>query len=168
MADSEAIVPVTVAPEVPPGPEVKTKMVRNRDGSYREVTFTGGKFTKKKSDRREVSEDQAKALGRRLVKDEDAWTKILKAQIKLAQNVDDAEFATASTKAAEFVRAFLYGKLSLSDADKAAREHDGIKVVIVSQPPVQEGVDHTKIVKAEQPSWITAEVISTNDPQKAE
>jgi len=166
MSGSEAIVPVMVAPEVTPEPETKTKMVRNRDGSYREVVFKGGKFSKK-VDRREISEDQAKALARREAKNKDWWMKILTAQARLAQNVDDPEFATASTKAAEFMRAFMYGKLSLSDADKAAREHDGIKVVVVTQPPVQEGVDHTKIKKAEQPSWITAEAISTNEPPKA-
>lgn len=168
MSDSEAIVPTNVAPEVTPEPKnnVVEKLVKNKDGSYRTAVFVNGKFSKR-TDKREISEDQAKALGRRLVKSEDAWTKILKAQIKLAQNVDDAEFATASTKAAEFVRAFLYGKLSLSDADKAAREHDGIKVVVINQPPAQEGVDHTKILKPEQPSWLTAEVISTNEPPKA-
>lgn len=169
MSDSEAIVPVTVAPEVAPGPEIRTKLVKGKNGEVRELTFDkNGKFLKKKSDKRELNEDQSKSLARREAKKDDNWLKIIRAQIKLAQAVDNPETAQASTKAAEWLRALMYGKLSLSDSDKESREHDGVKVVIVTQPQAQEGVDHTKIEKPTQPSWIDAEVVSTNEAPKAE
>lgn len=164
MDDSEKI-PEVVPPSTPEDGSI-VKIVRTKNGGTREALVgKDGKFLKKKPDRREVNEDQARTIIRRELRTNDSWVKIVKAQIRLAQNVDAPDFAGASTKAAEWLALRTWGKPTISDSDKASREHEGIKTIIITQSPVSpDAIDHTKFERPTKPSWVNAEVVSTNEP----
>ena len=152
-------------------PTTSTALIRNVDGSFREVTKDSkGKFIKKVN-RNEVNEDQQRSLGKRFMKEGNKWITVYKNLYRIAtkdagDSKEAAKDAMASVKAAELLRLLLYGKVSMSEADKESLQENPIRTVVLTLPNIPEGKDHTKIEKPTQPSWIDAEVVNTNEPPK--
>ena len=152
-------------------PTTSTALIRNVDGSFREVTKDSkGKFIKKVN-RNEVNEDQQRSLGKRFMKEGNKWITVYKNLYRIATKEtqdpkEAAKDAMASVKAAELLRLLLYGKVSMSEADKESLQENPIKTVVITLPNIPQGKDHTKIEKPTQPSWIDAEIVSTNEPPK--
>lgn len=173
MEENKTTEEVPVASPEAAKPVTTVALVRNRDGGFREVAKDSkGKFIKKVN-RNEVNEDQQRSLGKRFMKTGEKWLGVYKNLYRIATKEDEGENAPksdmAAVKAAELLRLLLYGKVSMSEADKEALQENPIRTVIITNPNVPMGKDHTTIEKPTQPSWVDAEVVSTNTaPPKGE
>ena len=161
MADSELKDPVV------PEETVKTTMaitLVNPDGSLREQhRAPTGRFIKK-VDKSQITGEQSKVTIRRYLKQNKRYETMLENVFEIAAGESelDPKAQMASIKAFNELHLQAFGKPGMSEEDKAALQEHAINTVIINAPDVPEGKDHTKIEKPTQPSWMDAEVISTN------
>jgi hypothetical protein len=169
MADSETKIEPVV--EVA---KVTSITVRNRDGSFRTMNKDEkGHFIKKARplpSALEVTRTMRKFLEKTPAGQTES--RILRITENIADIADcreldpktglrDPKMAMASVKAFEALWLRAYGKPSLSDDEKDALKHSGVKIVIVEAPTCLPAAEEPKEEK-KQPSFAEAEVVQQN------
>ena len=170
MGDSEEkTVDQTVEEEKPSGP--KAIIVRTPNGGFREALVgADGKFQRKPTkaaDSKMVSELGRKLLaapeidpktGRINKKAKQRVLKMYERMYEIATNRDsDPKAMMAAVHAFEILTTRVYGKPSPSTEELEKLEHDGIKIVVIEQPKLEQAapiVLEEKAKRPEKPSFI--------------
>ena len=168
MADSEKDPKPTVevTTNLPPG--VTSLVVRNVDGTFREsLKNAKGHFVKKVKPLPSAHE-MVRKLRKRLEQnitggDQQKLMEIFDFQISIANGTCgcDPKAQMAAVKAFEAIWLRAYGKPSLSDDEKEALKHDGVRIVIVEAPQCLPAAEEAKEEK-KQPSFADVLNVTTN------
>jgi hypothetical protein len=176
MADDSTIKPESPVGSNPPGTSIV--MVKGNNGSYHprikdDKTGHFVKTPKPLPSAIEVTRTMRKFLAKvETGQTESRITRILENMTDIAMNdqVDiktgqrDAKAMMAAVKAFEALWLRAYGKPALSDDEKEALKHSGVKIVIVQPPTLMNPnvLEESTEEKKTQPSFVDAEVIQQN------
>lgn len=157
-----------------------TAIVVTRKGKTEELLKgSDGRFVKKP--RRMVTTLEITRMGRRLMnmpvgeklgkKDMNRFDKIFMSlyDIATSENAkDDPKYAMASVQAAKELMLRVAGKPSASDEEIDAFKKNGIKFVMLPVPEMMnpQPIEEEEKVKKLKPSFIDAEIVKTNEPEK--
>lgn len=183
MADSEVKETPATPEEKPTGPVAI--VVKNFNGKgYREILkdpVTGKIVPKPK---RMVTTLEVTQLGRKFldmpVPDIKGLSKRSKKRIEMMFEMmydistnelakTDPKYAMAASQAFEKLTRRIYGKETISDEEKDALSRAGVKIVVIPAPAIMNPEivpSHQLVERPKKPSFIEAEIVSTNEPKQ--
>ena len=161
--------------------EVTALALPNPNGKGMRKAYKGkdGRFVS--GPKRKVTTSEITRMGRKLMnmpvpekidgKTANRFQKIFLTLYDIATNEEakkDAKFAMAAVQAAKELMLRVAGKPSASDEEMDALKHSGIQIVMVPLPELMhpEPVEEKKSRPVLKPSFIDAEIVSTNEAQK--